>query len=44
MNTPFEDHHKIVTKNEAMLTAARRYATRSLRHESNFRHDFTTPM
>lgn len=29
MNTPFEDHHKIVTKNEAMLTAAQRYATRA---------------
>lgn len=29
MNTPFEDHHKIVTKNEAMLTAARRYAARA---------------
>lgn len=29
MNTPFEDHHKIVTKNEALLTAAQRYATRA---------------
>lgn len=29
MNTPFEDHHKIVTKNEAMLTPAQRYATRA---------------
>lgn len=29
MNTPFEDHHKIVTKNEAILTAARRYVTRA---------------
>ena len=28
MNNPFEDHHKIVTKNEALLTAAQRYATR----------------
>lgn len=29
MNNPFEDHHKIVTKNEALLTAAQRYATRA---------------
>lgn len=29
MNDPFEDHHKIVTKNEALLTAAQRYATRA---------------
>lgn len=29
MNNPFEDHHKIVTKNEALLTTAQRYATRA---------------
>ena len=49
MNNPFEDHHKIVTKNEALLTphsdTQLALAMRcSLRRELNFRRDFTTPM